>query len=595
MLTGSITKWVDGKTRVDGQSFGFIRPDDGSPDVFAPIRTKKAAAGSRNTVTEGDKVEYELKKDDVKSKLMAQSWRLTGDGGRSRSSSSSSSSRLPRRRSRKRSRSRSRKKSRSHSHKKSRSRSSKKSRSRSRKKSKKSRSRSRNKSRSRSRPKQATAEPSKKPAEAAEAEASYKVTVCDLPSEMSCVELEYLAADTGSPVLSAVTYNSGSRVYGIVEFTDKSDADACVLELEGKSMPGSEFKLRCVHGVLATPKRSGQEAEPIRARSPRNKRSPDKRGGKSPMHGSRTSRSRVDERPRRSSRNRHDSSTSRRQEHGHSHQSSRPQGDPHVSAKEWQCNCGEYVVASYAFCPKCGSAKPPAHCSILPGDWECPKCGKNVFASKKKCFACGTPKGSNSGHDSNRDRGGGANDRPRNRGSGYSDSNRVTLRGNDSHRDRGGSGGDSRRDRRGGGDSEIRRVQPHGIGSTEIRAGDWTCPKCGENVFASKEKCFACGEPKGKDVRQHGQTADDIMTLFVPDIPEGAQENQVVEAFDDRGGRKVLRVVFSTKNGLKAAFVRFSTANEAEEALHDVKFRGINIDGEMVATAEMARTNTAAT
>merc|ERR1719215_2003664 len=28
------------------------------------------------------------------------------------------------------------------------------------------------------------------------------------------------------------------------------------------------------------------------------------------------------------------------------------------------------------------------------------------------------------------------------------------------------------------------------------RAGDWTCPACGENVFASKTECFKCGEQK---------------------------------------------------------------------------------------------------
>mmetsp|Transcript_4788 Transcript_4788/g.8511 ORF Transcript_4788/g.8511 Transcript_4788/m.8511 type:complete len:164 (-) Transcript_4788:87-578(-) len=27
------------------------------------------------------------------------------------------------------------------------------------------------------------------------------------------------------------------------------------------------------------------------------------------------------------------------------------------------------------------------------GDWDCPNCGKLVFASKLECFSCGTPKG----------------------------------------------------------------------------------------------------------------------------------------------------------------------------------------------------------
>ena len=29
--------------------------------------------------------------------------------------------------------------------------------------------------------------------------------------------------------------------------------------------------------------------------------------------------------------------------------------------------------------------------------------------------------------------------------------------------------------------------------SKEVREGDWKCPMCGANVFASKNKCFKCG------------------------------------------------------------------------------------------------------
>ena len=35
-----------------------------------------------------------------------------------------------------------------------------------------------------------------------------------------------------------------------------------------------------------------------------------------------------------------------------------------------------------------------------------------------------------------------------------------------------------------------------GGGGQEGRPGDWTCPSCGANVFASKSACFKCGEPK---------------------------------------------------------------------------------------------------
>ena len=30
----------------------------------------------------------------------------------------------------------------------------------------------------------------------------------------------------------------------------------------------------------------------------------------------------------------------------------------------------------------------------------------------------------------------------------------------------------------------------------DVRPGDWTCPSCGANVFASKLACFRCSTPK---------------------------------------------------------------------------------------------------
>ena len=34
--------------------------------------------------------------------------------------------------------------------------------------------------------------------------------------------------------------------------------------------------------------------------------------------------------------------------------------------------------------------------------------------------------------------------------------------------------------------------------SKSVRPGDWTCPKCGLNVFASKANCFRCGTAKSE-------------------------------------------------------------------------------------------------
>ena len=35
-----------------------------------------------------------------------------------------------------------------------------------------------------------------------------------------------------------------------------------------------------------------------------------------------------------------------------------------------------------------------------------------------------------------------------------------------------------------------------GGGGGDVRPGDWTCPSCGANCFASKSNCFRCNTPK---------------------------------------------------------------------------------------------------
>ena len=75
-----------------------------------------------------------------------------------------------------------------------------------------------------------------------------------------------------------------------------------------------------------------------------------------------------------------------------------------------------------------------------PGDWPCPACGANNFASKTACFKCGIPKpGGNGGHSHDHDGG-----------------------------NRGGN----------------------------VRPGDWPCPSCNANNYANKTACFKCGIPK---------------------------------------------------------------------------------------------------
>ncbi|CAK0841197.1 unnamed protein product [Prorocentrum cordatum] len=48
-----------------------------------------------------------------------------------------------------------------------------------------------------------------------------------------------------------------------------------------------------------------------------------------------------------------------------------------------------------------------------------------------------------------------------------------------------------------------RRPPPSAVGAGGVmrRDGDWDCPRCGKMVFASKDECFACGEPKSSGGR----------------------------------------------------------------------------------------------
>jgi hypothetical protein len=144
-----------------------------------------------------------------------------------------------------------------------------------------------------------------------------------------------------------------------------------------------------------------------------------------------------------------------------------------VRPGDWTCpNCSANVFASKFSCYKCGTPKPgmgaPPQAvgdNVRPGDWVCGACGANVFASKSSCFRCGAPKpmGMFGGFPGGGGYGGGGYG-----GGGY------------------GGGGYGGGGYGGGPPSEAQ-------GSTEVRAGDWTCGSCGANVFATKMSCFRCG------------------------------------------------------------------------------------------------------
>lgn len=63
MATGTV-KWFNG-----AKGFGFIQPDEGGPDVFVHISAVERA-GLRS-LTEGQKITYELEKDQRSGKSAA--------------------------------------------------------------------------------------------------------------------------------------------------------------------------------------------------------------------------------------------------------------------------------------------------------------------------------------------------------------------------------------------------------------------------------------------------------------------------------------------------------------------------------------------
>lgn len=402
MPAGTVRKFVDGSDRVDGRAFAFIQPDDGSADVFAPVRTF-AGNSKKMTDLEGQKVTYELKPDDMSGKSpMAASWKVLDDGDARKSSRSrSGSSRRSRsgsRRSRRRSRSR-RSPSRSR-------------RSRSRSRSRRPRSQAKSRSRTRG---------------------TYKVTICDIPPSMSNKELKELARAQGRSSLAAHTYRKGHRHCGLVEYADKADADNCIAELDYRRVEGSDLRLRCVAGAVHDEGERGDDREKQQAR----RDTPPQRGGRTP-----------------------------------------PPSGPGTGISQF----------------------------VRPGDWECPTCGMNVFASKDQCFKCGTPKNG---------------------------------------------------------------------GST--RWGDgWKTEKATEQSGGDRR-----GDPR----------VEEAMTVYVPNLPENIEEDEVREDFERSCARATILRVMIKRGEVTSGFVRFSAAKYARRAIEDAKDGDIKVRGAPI-EAEMSRTNT---
>lgn len=155
--------------------------------------------------------------------------------------------------------------------------------------------------------------------------------------------------------------------------------------------------------------------------------------------------------------------------------------------------------------------------------------------------------------------------------------------------------------------SRSRGAQPKTKGySGEVRPGDWECPSCRLNVFASKTSCFKCGyirdTPRwetgasggsgGSSFSGAGDDNDNIMTLYAVDLPVDASEDEVRIELEKCCGRKaLLRVMLVKRNGLSSAFIRFSAPKFAKRAREDIEDGDIKVRGQRI-RADMARRNT---
>jgi len=188
---------------------------------------------------------------------------------------------------------------------------------------------------------------------------------------------------------------------------------------------------------------------------------------------------------------------------------------------DWNCKaCGDLQFARNTKCRRCGADKPsqeeldaapPAQIKMAPngrpmrpGDWLCPGCSDHNFARNPQCRKCGTPKPVT-----------------------------VDILGGAGAGDVGGKGHVARDGdwnckmcgdlqfarntacRRCGAEkpvdaglaqpattpsaTAVAARSPHG---SDLRPGDWICPKCHDHVFARNEHCRRCGQsrPTGADL-----------------------------------------------------------------------------------------------
>lgn len=170
-------------------------------------------------------------------------------------------------------------------------------------------------------------------------------------------------------------------------------------------------------------------------------------------------------------------------------------GRTDVRPGDWNCpTCGVNVYSTRLQCFRCHTPKPaqppalPSGVNVRPGDWTCPNCQVNVYASREKCFRCDMPKPASwagAGMPSSVPLGHGGASGMWLGGPGGGGGGMGGAMGGGGFGSFGGFGGGMGGF---GGHSSSIGGGPRG----QARPGDWTCPECSANVFASRDKCFRC-------------------------------------------------------------------------------------------------------
>lgn len=77
----------------------------------------------------------------------------------------------------------------------------------------------------------------------------HKITIENLPEDMSWLELKDLGRDYGPSLTFARTYRQGGGYFGMLEFKDRADADRVISELNNRRVQGSKERLHAHYGA----------------------------------------------------------------------------------------------------------------------------------------------------------------------------------------------------------------------------------------------------------------------------------------------------------------------------------------------------------